>query len=564
MMGREAAPLNLGTRQWVWFGAMTAPKTWNLADIFESVVDVIGDRPTLSVPNAHDGPRKYTLAELEERANRLAHALAERGVGVGDKVAIYGYNSNEWIEAQWAAWKLRAVPVNVNYRYVEGELTYLLDNSDSVAVVHGAEFAPRLGNIRGDLPGLLSCIAWSDGSGEDISACDAEEYEAVLAASSPERDFAERSNDDIYMLYTGGTTGMPKGVMWTHEDFFLATIGPIVTALGDPITEPGQVAERAVDAAGGVGFPVAPLMHGAAQWSATGNALNGTLMVLSTARKMDPAEVWKIAADEKAMVMNLVGDAQARPLIEELAKDPSRFDLSSLFLVSSGGAILSPAVKETYAEYLPNVIMYDALGASETGFQGTHAGADDQGRPRFTFGDHTIVIDDEGKPTEPGDGVVGRLARRGHIPLGYYKDEAKTAETFPTINGERWVVPGDMAVAEADGTITLLGRGSVSINSGGEKIFPEEVELVLKGHPDVFDAVVVGPDERWGERVAAVIVAREGATPSADDLSDYARQHIASYKCPKEVCIVDEMVRSPSGKADYRWAKAQALEALEQ
>ncbi len=310
---------------------------------------------------------------------------------------------------------------------------------------------------------------------------------------------------------------------------------------------------------------MAPLTHGAAQWVATGNALNGSKMVLSTARKMDPAEVWQIAADQKAMIMGLVGDAQARPLIEELAKDPARFDLSSLFLISSGGAILSPAVKETYAEILPNVIMYDALGASETGYQGTHAGADEQGRPQFTFGDHTIVIDDEGNPTKPGDGVVGRLARRGHIPLGYYKDEAKTAETFPTINGERWVIPGDMAIAEGDGNITLLGRGSVSINSGGEKIYPEEVELVLKGHPDVFDAVVVGvPDERWGERVAAVIVARDGATPTAEELGDYARKHIASYKCPKEVCIVDEMVRSPSGKADYRWAKAQALEALGQ
>ena len=542
---------------------MSEPKTWNLADLFESVVDVVGDRPAVVVPNAPGGRREFTLAEVEERANRLAHALAERGVGVGDKVAIYGYNGNEWVEAQWAAWKLRAVPVNVNYRYVEGELKYLLDNSDSVAVVHGAEFSPRLANIRGELPQVKVCLAWDDGSGEDITACDAEDYEAALAAQSPERDFGERSNEDLYMLYTGGTTGMPKGVMWTHEDFFLATIGPIVTALGDPITEPGQVAANATEAAPGVSFPVAPLMHGAAQWVSTGNALQGSKMVLSTARKMDPAEVWQIAADEKAMIMGLVGDAQARPLIEELAKDPDRYDLSSLFLVSSGGAILSPAVKETYAEFLPNTIIYDALGASETGYQGTHAGADDQGRPRFMFGEHTIVIDDEGNPTTPGDGVVGRLARRGHIPLGYYKDEKKTAETFPTINGERWVVPGDMAIAEADGTITLLGRGSVSINSGGEKIFPEEVELVLKGHPDVFDAVVVGvPDERWGERVAAVIVTREGAAPTAEDLSSYAREHIASYKCPKEVCIVSEMVRSPSGKADYRWAKAQALDAL--
>lgn len=541
--------------------AMTAPTTWNLADLFESVVDVIGDKTSVVVPNAWDGRREITFAELEARSNRLAHALADRGVSAGDKVAVYGYNSNEWVEAQWASWKLRAVPVNVNYRYVEGELQYLLDNSDSVVVVHGAEFSERLANIRDQVPGLAACLAWEDGSGSDIASCGAEDYETVLAASSPERDFAPRANDDLYMLYTGGTTGMPKGVMWTHEDFFRSTIGPIVTALGEPIEAPGEVAERAVESAGGVGFPVAPLMHGAAQWTATGNALNGTKMLLSTARKMDPLEVWKIASDDGAMVMNLVGDAQARPLIEALADNIDDFDLSSLFLISSGGAILSPAVKQRCAEVLPNVILYDAMGASETGFQGTIAGADEQGRPQFTFGDHTIVIDDDGNPTTPGDGVVGRLARRGHIPLGYYKDEAKTAETFPTINGERWVIPGDMAVTEADGTITLFGRGSVSINSGGEKIFPEEVESVLKGHPEVFDAVVVGvPDERWGERVAAVIVIRGDTAPTAEDLSEFARDKIAAYKTPKEVCVVSEMVRSPSGKADYRWAKSVALE----
>ena len=538
---------------------MSAPSTWNLADLYESVVDVIGDRTAVVVPNAAGGRREFTFEQQEARINRLAHALAERGVGPGDKVGVYGYNGNEWIEAQWAAWKLRAVPVNVNYRYVEGELQYLLDNSDAAAVVHGAEFAPLLAHIRGDLPKLKAALAWADGTEVDLEAAGSEDYEEALASSSPERDFEPRSNDDLYILYTGGTTGMPKGVMWRHEDFFLATIGPIVTALADPIEDPAELATRTAANTPGCGFPVSPLMHGAAQWVAIGNALQGTKMALSTARHMDPMEVWGIAADEKAMVMNLVGDAQARPLVEALAEDPDRFDLSSLFLISSGGAILSPAVKERYAEILPNVIMYDALGASETGYQGTHAGSDDQGRPRFFFGDHTIVLDDDGKPTTPGDGVVGRLARRGHLPLGYYKDEKKTAETFPTINGERWVIPGDMAIAEADGTITLLGRGSVSINSGGEKIYPEEVELVLKGHPDVFDAVVVGvPDERWGEHVTAVIVARPGTQPTVEELHDYVKGRIASYKAPREVVIVDEMVRSPSGKADYRWARATA------
>ena len=533
--------------------------TWNLADFFESVVDVIGDRTAIVVPNAHDGRRELTFAELEARVNRLAHAMADRGVRPGDKVGIYGHNTNEWVEAQWAAWKLRAVPVNVNYRYVEGELRYLFDNADLVALVHGAEFAPRVAHVLGDCPKLVTCLAYADGSGEDISVCGAVDYEEALAAASAERDFGPRSNDDLYILYTGGTTGMPKGVMWRHEDFFKATIGPIIAALAAPIERPEEVAERAAESAQGVGFPVAPLMHGAAQWTSIGNCLNGSLMVLSAARRMDPLEVWRIAADEGAMIMNLVGDAQVRPLVEALAEHPGEFDLSSLFLISSGGAILSPAVKQHLGEVLPNVFIYDALGASETGYQGASAGADSQGRPRFQFGEHTIVIDDEGNPTTPGDGVVGRLVRRGNIPLGYYKDEQKTAETFPTINGERWVVPGDMAVAEADGTITLLGRGSVSINSGGEKIYPEEVELVLKGHPDVYDAVVVGvPDERWGERVTAVVVPRGDARPTVEQIHEYGKDLIAGYKLPKEVCFVDEMVRSPSGKADYRWAKSVA------
>lgn len=538
---------------------MSAVATWNLADLFESVVDTVGERLAVVVPNAAGGRRAFTGTEHEARANRLAHALRERGVKPGDKVGVYGYNGNEWLEAMWAAFKLRAVPINVNYRYVEGELRYLFDNADVVAVVHGAEFLDRIRAVRGDVPTLHTLIGFDDGSGAATGTSDSEDYETVLAVASPDRDFAPRSNDDLYMLYTGGTTGMPKGVMWRHEDFFRSTVGPMIT-MGTTFENPGEVAERAATSGPLVGLPLAPLMHGNSQWAAMLNALSGRSTVVSAARKMDTAELWRIVAQERVQLINIVGDAQARPLIEELERVRDDLDVSSLFVVASGGAILSPAVKARFAELLPSVMLVDGLGASETGYQGVSAGADSQGRPRFSFGEHTIVLADDGNPTTPGDGVVGRLARRGFIPLGYYKDQEKTEATFPTINGQRWVVPGDMAIAEADGTITLLGRGSVCINSGGEKIFPEEVELVLKGHPAVYDVVVVGvPDERWGERVTAVIAARGDERPDPEELAAFAKQHIASYKVPREVTYVDALVRSPSGKADYRWAKAVAM-----
>ncbi|MEI2817968.1 MAG: acyl-CoA synthetase [Microthrixaceae bacterium] len=533
--------------------------TWNLADLFETVVDVVPDREALVIPDALGGRRVFTFAELDARVNRLAHALAERGVKAGDKVGVYGHNGNEYVEAQWAAWKLRAVPVNVNYRYVEGELRYLFDNADVVALVHEATFADRIAAVRADCPTLVSCIAFDDGSGADLTVCGAEDYESVLAASSPERGFEERSNDDLYMLYTGGTTGMPKGVMWRHEDFFHATINPMLSVLATPITSEGEVAERAATGFPQVGLPLAPLMHGAAQWSSIQNALGGNRMVLSASHHMSPEHVWEMVANDGVQVLNLVGDAQGRPLVEALERLGDTLDLSSMFVISSGGAILSPTVKGDINRLLPNVIVIDALGASETGFQGSSSGVDAQGRPKFMFGEHTIVIDDAGIPVTPGDGTIGRLARRGNIPLGYYKDEAKTAETFPTINGQRWVVPGDMATVDPDGSITLLGRGSVSINTGGEKVFPEEVELVLKGHPDVFDVVVVGvPDERWGERVTAVVAPRGDARPSAESLAAFCEGQIAGYKAPRAVVHVSELVRSPSGKADYRWAKAVA------
>jgi len=527
---------------------------WNFADLFEAVADTVPDNTAIIC-----GDRRSTFAELDERSTRLANHLLGAGLVAGDHVGIYAYNGPEWIEAMFGIWKARGVPINVNYRYVEAELSYLFDNADLVGLVHGREFIPRIAAVRADTPKLRLFVSIEDGTDEDLATIGAVEYEAALAAASPTRIPGPRSADDLYMLYTGGTTGMPKGVMWRQEDFFHSTIGALMAGGGTfPSTE--AVIEGAKNGGTIVGFPIAPLMHGAAQWVALMLMLQGNTLVLSAQKKMDPHEVWSTVVRENVLTISLVGDAMARPLIEVLEEPGVSYDLSRLFMIGSGGAILSPTVKAKIAELLPHVAIVDSLGASETGYQGTVAGADPEGKPRFMMGEHTMVLDDDGVPLAPGSNVVGRLARKGYMPLGYYKDEAKTASTFIVLNGERWVIPGDMARVEEDGSITLLGRGSVSINSGGEKIFPEEVELALKSHPDVFDVVVVGvPDERWGERVAAVVKPRGTATPTADALAAHARETIAGYKVPKEVHLVDEIVRSPSGKADYRWAKAQAL-----
>lgn len=536
---------------------------WNLADIWESVVDAVPDRVSVIVPNRFDGHHVFKFKEIDDRANRLAHTLQERGVRAGEHVGVYAYNGVEYVEAQWAAWKIRAVPINVNFRYVEDELSYLFDNADLVALIHGREFIPRISNVLKKCPQLHTCIAIEDGTDEDLSLINAISYTDALAQGSPERDFAPRSGEDRYMIYTGGTTGMPKGVMWTQEDFFKATIGPLLT-FGGPLPEhPSEIAEKAAETGGTlISYPIAPLMHGAAQWVSMFVQCAGNALCLSASRKMNPDEVWDIIESERVVSITIVGDAQARPLLAAL--DTRERDLTSLFVIGSGGAILSPSTKAEIAQRLPHVMVLDSLGASETGYQGGSTGTDSQGRPQFKFGEHTIVIGEDGHPTTPGDGTVGRLARSGHLPLGYYKDEEKTAATFPTIHGVRRVISGDMAIAEADGSITLLGRGSVSINSGGEKIYPEEVELVLKAHPSVFDVVVVGiPDERWGERVTAVVVPSEGLECELEQLVEHCKTRIASYKVPRALVTITEMVRSPSGKADYRWAKSVALEQLD-
>jgi acyl-CoA synthetase (AMP-forming)/AMP-acid ligase II len=384
-------------------------------------------------------------------------------------------------------------------------------------------------------------------------------YEDALAAASPERPHAERSGDDHYIAYTGGTTGMPKGVVWRHEDIFFGAMGggdPF--QLGNFIATPEEIVQRLPDN-GMISLPTPPFMHVSAHWGAFSTLFGAGKVVVPVDGKFDPDAIWQLIGREKINLMVIVGDAMARPLIEALdaaATAGRPYDTSSLFVIGSGGAMLSPFSKQRLGEVLPNVMVVDGYGSSETGVVGTTTGSG----PRFTVNAQTQVLGEDDTPVTPGSGAVGRLARQGHVPLGYYGDEAKTASTFVVIDGTRWVLPGDMATVEEDGTVVLLGRGSVSINTGGEKVYPEEVEGVLKAHPGVADAVVVGvPDERWGERVVAVVQAAGDDAPDLAELQAFCREHMAGYKVPRDICLVASMVRSPAGKADYRWARETAV-----
>jgi acyl-CoA synthetase (AMP-forming)/AMP-acid ligase II len=517
------------------------PETFHLADLFEAVVPLVADRTAMVC-----GTERRTYAELEERANRLAHWMAAQGIGKDDFVGMYLRNSAAYVEGLIACYKLRAVPINVNFRYVDEELRYLFNDAGLVGVIHDDDFTPRVDAVRGDVPTLRWTLGLRD-------------YEGALASQSPERDFGPRSNDDLYVLYTGGTTGMPKGVVWRIEDAFYACIGG-----GDPtrmqgeITEPAEILDRMVE--GFVFMTAAPLMHAAGGWTLFMWLLAGGTVVLVPS--FDADAVWRAVEAEKVNTLSFVGDAMARPLIDAWDAAGGKYDLSALFAFGSGGAPLTTAMKEKLAERFPNVMINDGYGSSETGIQGT--GRFDKEKGTTTFSNaNTIVLDEETlEPVEPGSGRAGKTARPGRMPLRYHNDPEKTARTFVEIDGTRYAISGDMATVDTDGTITLLGRGSQCINTGGEKVFPEEVEAALRAHDGVYDVLVVGaPDERWGQRVVAVVQPAEGASPTADELREHCRTKVAGYKVPKEVVFVDHVVRSPSGKADYRWAADVALSA---
>jgi acyl-CoA synthetase (AMP-forming)/AMP-acid ligase II len=521
----------------------------NLADLFESLVDVIPDRLAVVA-----GDTRLSYRALDERANRLANALAARGVGKGDHLGLYLYNGVEFIEAVLAAFKLRAVPINVNYRYVEDELAFLLKNADCKVAVFSHDLAPRMAAVKakdGALP-LLHTLVCVGGP-----AAGAVEYEDLLAGGSPERRFGPRSGDDLYIIYTGGTTGMPRGVMWRHEDVFYAGLQGGNPG-GEPLSGAADLAPAVLAREGGgmVIFPAAPFIHGTAQWAAWIGFFTGGTVVVAPSRSYDAALTARLIEAEKVTTLVLVGDAMVRPLADTLSA-PGAPDMSSLMVISSSGAILSDAVKQNLQEKIPHTMILNNFGATETGHQGTTF---TQGRPTFYMDESNTVLDEALKPVKPGSGAMGKLARKGRLPVGYYNDPVKTAETFLTIGGERWVMPGDYATVEEDGQITVFGRGAACINSGGEKIFVEEVEGVLKACPAVEDAVVVGvPDERWGQRVAAVVSPRPGAELTLSVIDAHCRGHLAGYKVPRELHVVERLVRQPSGKPDYRWARDVAL-----
>jgi fatty-acyl-CoA synthase len=547
---------------------------FNLADLYDAVSEAVGDRECIVWRD-----RRLTYADVADRSNRLANHLIAAGLGAHteradleghqsgqDHLACYLHNGNEYLEAMLGAYKARVAPFNVNYRYVAEELRYLLNDAQARAIVFHSAFADRLAEVLPDLPQLTVLLQVDDGT--DAPLLDgAQWYEAALAAASPGRPVLERSPDDLYILYTGGTTGMPKGVLWRQADIYVGALGGRSLGTGGEY----ESVEQVVDAArnGGASLlPAPPFMHGAGHWLAF-NAMNSgnTICIQDDTVGLDADDIWRTIEREKVNILLMVGDAFGRPLVDQLeaqSQAGKSYDLSSMLMVISGGAPLNSTLKDRFLAQLPSVMVMDAVGASETGSQMSHMSAAGQAASTGTFTPGpgaAIVSDDLSTALEAGHPEVGWLAQKGRVPLGYLGDADKTARTFPVIDATRYSVPGDRARLTADGVIELYGRDSVTINSGGEKIFAEEVEQAIAHHPDVYDVVCAGrTSERWGQEVVAVVQLREGARATEEDLLAEAATHVARYKLPKAFRFREVILRSPAGKADYRWAKEQAAQ----
>lgn len=544
--------------------------SFDLSTVFSTVAEAVPDQTFMVWRD-----RRITYAQFDARVDGFARFLVSAGLGVHteraalaghesgqDHLGIYLRNGNEYLEGMIGSYRARVAPFNVSYRYVEDELLYLLADSNARALVYSAEFAPRVAAIRDRLPDLAVLIQVADDSGNELLP-GAVDYEAIL--TTPGTGMPAPSGDDLYILYTGGTTGMPKGVLWRQHDIFLSSMGGRPFGAENFLGSYAELADKARAAAGAMSMlMIPPFMHGAAQWAAyTAITMGGKLVIPDDVVRLRPDEVLRLAERERVMSIPVVGDAIARPLIDEI--ETGDHDLSGLVTISNGGAPLSPTVRSRILAALPHLLLLDAVGASESGAQMsayTTTGSETQPATFTPQPDTAVVSEDLTRVLGPGEGG-GWLARRDLIPLGYLGDADKTARTFPTVDGVRWSVPGDRANVLADGKIQLLGRDSVTINSGGEKIFVEEVERAIAAHPAIYDVVVVGrPSERWGSEVVAVVQFAEGASATDEELVEVCRRSIASYKVPKAFIRSPEIVRSPAGKADYRWAKEIATSAV--
>ena len=533
---------------------------WNLAKIFSAVAATVPDRPC----QIH-GNRVVTWAEFDQRSESLASDLLAHGVSHQGKLAIYLYNSPEYMESMNAAFKAEMAPVNTNFRYGPDEITYLFDNADAEAVVFHAVFTPLIEQIKGRLPRVKRWYVVSDESGFGPEW--ATEYESVVTAGfkiTPGR--VDPSGDDLLLLYTGGTTGLPKGVMWRQDDLF-----NVLGAGGSPVTgvAPASGIEELVSrldstvATGPMALIACPLMHGTGQFSAINAMANGGCIVTLANRKFDVVELLETVERRKVTAIVLVGQAFAGPILDELQANPTRYDVSTIGLMTSSGVMWSQENKAGLLEFMPGAILFDSFGSSEAVGLGASFSTKDapQQTAQFMLGPTCAVFDEEGRRVVPGSGDIGVVAVGGFIPLGYYKDEAKSAQTFRIYEGQRWSVPGDFAEVNADGTLHLLGRGSVCINTGGEKVFPEEVEEALKTHPSVADAVCVGlPDPRFGQVICAVVEPAAGQMPDLAALSAHVKTSLAAYKAPRSVVVVDSIMRAPNGKVDYKRLTALAID----
>ena len=539
---------------------------FNAADIFEGVVDRVPDREAI----VH-GSTRLTYKELDARSNKAANALKKLGIKKGSHIGIYAFNCVEWLEIMLGAYKLCAIPININYRYVEEELKYLIDNADMEAIFYHKQFSNKLENIKSHLPLLKNFICIEDNSGEGDVIDKSFNFEDLIANEDESRLDVDRSGDDKYILYTGGTTGMPKGVVWRMEDVLMTLGGGIDAVTGEKYPTPEAFADKCLQDQT-IALALAPFMHGGAQWQSFNSFFSGWKLIINDQISFDADYVWEVVAKEKVMNLTIMGDAMGRPLCDALPRAIEKgLDLSSLFVLSSTASVFSASIKDTILEYLPNLFLIDAVGSSETGATGVNIHTkdgklkDSGGGPKFTKPNFSEILNLDTKEVIPPSDTetIGYLARKGHVPVAYYKDEEKSKKTFIEVGGERYSIPGDMAKYEEDGQMTLLGRGSVSINSGGEKIFPEEVEMALKAHPNIFDCLVVGvKDDRWGQKVVAVIQRRENDELSLNDIKDAASKYIASYKMPKEIVFSELIERAPSGKPNYQWAQEFANSKL--